>query len=61
VADVQITIRLGREACDDTGQCHSLSVNPTRIFTAALVGFNNAAQEVGRRDWRTVAAVMTHG
>ena len=59
--DVQVTIRLRREARDYGRQRLALRIGAACVLSAVQIGFNNAAQEIRRRGRRAVAAVIAHG
>ena len=61
MADVKITIRLGRETGNNSRQWLALCIGPIGVFTACTIGIDNAAQKIGRRINCAVVAVITHG
>ena len=61
MADVKITIRLGRKAGNNSRQWLALCIGPIGIFAACGIGIDNAAQKIGRRVECAVVAVIAHG
>ncbi|MNN95742.1 hypothetical protein D3C81_2145970 [compost metagenome] len=58
MADVQVTVGFRREAGDDRWQRLAVLAHTFFVFAGGEIGFDDAAQEVGRGRGRIGAAVF---
>ena len=61
MANMKITIRLGRKTGNNIRQRLALCIGPIGVFITCSIGIDNAAQKIGRRIKCAVVAVIAHG